>query len=503
MAPTAKFTQEEAIKQVAQELNGPVSLETLVDRVLERKPSAAKGARSALRGIVRMQADSLGLLFTDAARKNVVPPAWALRGMRFRHVISKAEAGSQSILWEQSDDVFLPGLYRPLGVIEPGLQLVDAGGRPISSQKPSIAAIVDALLGRQPAQGGGYKMPDFFYQQHVKAGDSLLLTVEQFDPARWRMEHEPQARRDQAAITRRNQELMDLLFAMLEGEKRKEMWVRELVRSAHAQLADPYGYPGDPWPLALAQDGRMRVNEIFITYADVHRFDDLARFFAFDPQTEAFDDETTADDIELPPLPEAAANRIYTLKVTATYRQNLWRRVEVQGGQMLAELNDFLVDEFMHEIEHLGGFWRLVRRGAGKRYREVEIATVEPGSGGEGSELRLAELDLQEGDTLKWVYDFGDWFEYKLLLERITEPAIAEEAVAEKAVADAADYPRVVGANKPKIRYCDACQARGKQVVATMVCYDCSQEQGKDVMVCEECVEQGLHDDHDLEDWVS
>jgi predicted amidophosphoribosyltransferase len=60
-------------------------------------------------------------------------------------------------------------------------------------------------------------------------------------------------------------------------------------------------------------------------------------------------------------------------------------------------------------------------------------------------------------------------------------------------------YPRIVGQNKPKYRYCQSCQAKGRKTVATWVCIDCSNDQQKEVLVCEDCLYE-KHEDHYAEE---
>ena len=107
--------------------------------------------------------------------------------------------------------------------------------------------------------------------------------------------------------------------------------------------------------------------------------------------------------------------------------------------------------------------------------------------------MRIAEVELEVGQTLKWVFDFGDWHEYRLVLEATVEAAAAEAGV---------EYPRVVARNKPALLYCEDCRKRGKQVVATAICYQCSERDGQDFMVCEKCAGTRRHEDHYVEDWV-
>lgn len=492
MSTPSSPTRMELIAQIVRQLEGPTPLETIVDRVLERKPSRAKDPRSPIRGDTRLHACSLGIVFADLERKLIVPAQIAMRGMRFRHVVTEAEISRRMLLWDESDAVYLASPSTLPDFDRPDLQLIDGAGQAIAAERSAVPLEVVNTAGYPMLRGSGRKLAACLRQHQVKAGDSLLFTIEQFDPPRWRMEHEPQAQRDQAAIDRRNRELMDILFAMLENSPGEYIDMYAAVRSAFCQLSDPYGYPGDPWMTALPRDGRMRADAIGIVYAEAASrsiFDAIASFH------DEYDSvEETSALPELPPLPEVSAQRIYTFKIGPIHRKSLWRRVEVLGAETLEGLNSYLVDLFKHDDDHLGGFWRIVSRGKGKRVREVELAVVEPYSGGDqGGEQRIADLNLAEGDALKWVYDFGDWHEYTLRLETVVDPQSPPDVTA---------YPRVVGANKPQLLYCAACQKRGKQTVARWCCWDCSNEQNETVLLCDECSRLPEHEEHYLEEWV-
>ena len=106
--------------------------------------------------------------------------------------------------------------------------------------------------------------------------------------------------------------------------------------------------------------------------------------------------------------------------------------------------------------------------------------------GGDGSETKIADLDLAVGDLLKYVYDFGDWIEHHLTLEAIEEPQAKVK------------YPREIARNEPEYVYCTECQKKGKQVVAKWICRSCSLSQGERIWVCDKCNIQ--HEDHYLEE---
>jgi hypothetical protein len=72
-----------------------------------------------------------------------------------------------------------------------------------------------------------------------------------------------------------------------------------------------------------------------------------------------------------------------------------------------------------------------VRTGAGRR--EEGLGSINPLGEIEGEDMELAELDLEPGDELGYVYDFGDWIAHTVTVEAILAP---EPGVT---------YPREVG----------------------------------------------------------
>jgi hypothetical protein len=175
-------------------------------------------------------------------------------------------------------------------------------------------------------------------------------------------------------------------------------------------------------------------------------------------------------------------------KTALEHRPGLWRRLEIQGGQSLVDFDAILRQAFQHDtFDHMGGFWRLVPRGTSKRFREVELGTINPFGEGDGADQHIAGIGLKPGDELKYVYDFGDWVEHRLTLEEIVEPE------------SEATYPRIVAQNQPRYRYCQVCQDKGDKTVATWFCVECSNAEQQDVLVCEMCL-MDAHEDHYVEE---
>jgi hypothetical protein len=250
------------------------------------------------------------------------------------------------------------------------------------------------------------------------------------------------------------------------------------VPTAYLRLSDPRGYPGDHWIDVLEKDPRMK----FSGFGDITYVENRSVFESFLEKGE-------------PAVAEQKFTRqqgaqVYSFKAVLRYRSGIWRRIEIQGEQTLAHFDDILRDAFGHDrMDHLGGFWRLIRRGRGRRFREVDLGDVNPLGEGSGADLRIAGLNFQVGDRLKYVYDFGDWIEHEITLEAIESPQTG------------AQYPRVSDQNKPRYSYCEHCKAAGRRTVATYICIWCSEEEQQDVLVCEDCLDK-YHEDHYADEMV-
>lgn len=78
------------------------------------------------------------------------------------------------------------------------------------------------------------------------------------------------------------------------------------------------------------------------------------------------------------PYTQASARQVYRFKAALRHRPGLWRRIEIQGGQSLADFDAILRKAFNHDtLDHLSGFWKLPRQGTGQRFLEVELGEAE------------------------------------------------------------------------------------------------------------------------------
>jgi len=169
---------------------------------------------------------------------------------------------------------------------------------------------------------------------------------------------------------------------------------------------------------------------------------------------------------------------IYVFKVALKHRKGLWRRIEIRGDQTLGDFDQIIRETFNHDPgDHLSEFY------SGRVWRSKGFGQIAPDGSGSGVKKCINQLGLSEGCNIEYVYDFGDDIQHIITLEKITEPGNEFE------------YPRVVARNKPRYRYCRHCTKQKKKTIATWICIDCSQEEGKQVLICENCLMK-KHEEH-------
>ncbi len=458
------ITLAQAVDQVVAELDGPTPVTEVIQRVLAMRPSAAKQPEKLVRNHLSGHWDKSWVYL---GAKTVISLRVTMRGARFRLVLSRLESRRGILFLEPNFSGFVK---RGLGPSDVTLCNVD--GRPIPAKPTTVKLEHKSPFGDYTTEAPVWELAAWFKSLKARDGDSLLVTIEDWEAGRYRLEHEPAGRRHFDAVDRKNHELADLLFQALEEASAERVYGTDAVPKAYARMTDPAGYPGDHWTTVIERDARMKLYDREIRYAESHTLLDTA-----------LGREKTK--------PKAAVyspeldQQVYRFKASLKYRRDLWRRIEIQGVQTLQDLDDILRREFNHDFsDHMSGFWHKVRRGDTKRIRELELATLAPfGGESEGENTRVAAIGLAVGDEVKYVYDFGDWVEHTLKLEAVSAP---EEGV---------QYPRVVAQNKPHYLDCERCARQGRQTRATWICVHCSNDQGRDVVVCEDCM-VAQHGDH-------
>ena len=457
----------DAVKQVMASVEGPVALNEICQQILAIRPSKAKNPLNSVRDHVRQEQAGRTLVFLDT--QTVLPLSIAMQGVRFRTSLARQEVSRGVMIIQPAFDHFWQPELDPTTV-----RLLDQQGRLLPVRMVTIRTKIETPFGKQTVEQAAFELADWFQSQGVQRNDSILVTVEDWTAGCFRLEHEPARRQLGQEMERQDRELANMLFDMLEASGREMVYNQVAIPTAYARLSNPRGYPGHHWLEVVERDPRMRYDGWAIRYSDFRSpLDMMFREVAAPPVAE---------------FSPAQGQRVYRFKAAFRYRPGLWRTIEIQGKQTLAELDMILRDAFEHDVfDHLGGFWKRIRRGQSKRFREIDLGSVNPLGGGDGAGIQIAGLELKPGQQLAYVYDFGDRVEHRLTLEAINEPESQSK------------YPRVAARNRPRYRYCQSCANQGQKERATWICIECSNQQEQSVLLCEKCMDQ-QHQDHYAEE---
>jgi hypothetical protein len=464
----------EIIGRILAEVNGPLPIEQLVAQILDLRPSQARNPRQAALAKIREE-QGRQLVYWDEA--HVLPLHLAYQGARYRIRLDKEMVDRAALPLAQWFDS-----YRAPRLGWDAVRWMDSHGHPIPAQFQEVKKLSPFFKNEEYTEAV-VVLREWFRSQQVYHKDHLLVTVIDWERGVFLLERERYGNQQPELLAQRNRMVADQLFDMLEKARYEDLSFFEAISTVYARLPDKSGYPPDHWAVIVSEDPRMTTDGFNIHYSD-SGFSMLERMVI----------EMTGESTVPPgqPYSRDEGQQVYRLHAELARRPSIWREVEVQGKQSLADLDGTLRAAFQHDFsDHLSGFWQRVAREGGyrKRYREIELGKVEPFGGGEGAGKAIAGLKLHTGDQIKYVYDFGDWVEHKLVLEAIGAP--------EKG----AKYPREVARNKPSYKECRDCRARGKSTVATWVCIDCSENEGQEVELCEDCLSE-RHEEHYSEEIV-
>ena len=470
---TNALSKSQAINLVASQMTGPMDVDEFYRQVLTLSPSQAKNPKAGIQQALRF--DFLGKTLIYQEDRTLIPIRLAMPGVRFRANLSRQEI-------EKGWLFVLPAFqYMASANLPPeDYWLEEADGHSIPVNLVKGKSRIKTIFGPEDFEQTAFDLGWWYKKHALRRGDSILITVLDWERGRFRLEPESARirQRHKDEIQQQNQLLADHIYQQLENEKTEDIWGSIAIATAYLRLKAANAYPADHWLGVLENDPRMKWTGYEIRYADwTSPLASMFKGLRWDkPQSTSSPRKS---------ISRQDARQVYRFKAMLWHQKRLWRQIEIQGGQTLADLDDLLRTAFEHDhMDHLGGFWKLVRRGQTRRFREIDLGIIYPYGSGEddASSTRVASLLLSPGQALKYVYDFGDWIEHRLELESISEP---EENIT---------YPRITGRNKPRYEYCRACKDKGLKTVAAWICITCSNKEQEDILLCESCTEAHAED---------
>jgi len=466
-----KVTLKQVIKQVLSELDGPITVTDLADRVYAIYPTRSKTAMSSFRNYLHYDEQGVNLVYLD--RFTILPTRIAMQGVRLRVPIDR-HAEKENEIPVLFFDYFIGRDPEPKNI-----HFVDQTGTPIAYKIKPVKNTWEVISFWRRDFVDVFDFSEWFNKIKPRRGDSLLLTIRDWDSKEFILEHEPKKKRRSEEVQRYNKEFSDILFDMLEESRYGDIFLHQVIPDVFVRLSDPRGYPGDSWREIIENDKRMMSDGVVLRYPE---------------NMSSFDHLMLPEDQQLPWIRDSysrkQSNEVYRFKVSLGFDSPIWRAVEIKAAQTFADLDVAIRDAFGHDRDdHMGGFWQMIPRGKSqKKFREIEIGDINPLEEGTAADLHIGGINLKPGDLIKYVYDFGDWVEHEVRFEEIS----AAEA--------GKSYPALVGRNKPKYQNCVVCESKGKGTVATLVCLQCS-NQKRVIFLCEDCADK-KHAEHYVEEIV-
>lgn len=467
-----KPTLKQVVEQVLSELGGPITVKDLADRVYAIYPTRSKTAMSSFRNCLHYDERGVNLVYLK--KDTILPMQIAMQGIRFRVPIDR-HAEKESIIPLLFFNYFIDREPKPQNV-----SFTNSQGTPIDFQVKTVKNIWEPNSMWRMDFVDAFEFGEWFNKLRPQRGDSLLVTVQDWESRTFLIAYEPKRKRDVGAIQRLNREFSDILFTMLEESRDRNIFLHQVIPDVFVRLSDPRGYPGNNWREIVESDQRLKSDGRVLKYPE---------------DVPPFERMLLTDAEQLPWINDsykpAHQNDIYRFKAMLGSTLSIWRIIEIKTGQTFSELDEILRKAFNHDtFDHMGGFWKLIPRGKSKKkFREVEIGDINPFGEGTAADLRVGGLDLKPGDYLQYVYDFGDWIEHQIILESVGS---AEEGKT---------YPGIVEKNKPKYEYCVDCERKDKQAVAMWICIACSDKKQKDILICKSCLDEN-HEEHWAEEMI-
>ncbi len=469
--PNNTPTLKQVVEQVLSELDGPITVKDLADRVYAIYPTKAKTAMSSFRNCLHYDEQGVNLVYLN--KDTLLPMRIAMQGVRFRVPIDR-HAEKENEIPSLFFNYFIDRYGNPKNI-----RFVDNIGNPIAFKIKSVKNIWEpnSLMRRDFVDA--FEFSAWFNKTKPQRGDSLLVTVQNWDSHEFLVEHEPKRKRHTEEIQRFNKEFNDILFNILEESRDGDIFLHQVIPDVFVRFSNPRGYPGDNWREIVESDKRVKSDGTILKYPE---------------DASPFEHMMLPDDEQLPWIRDSytkkQSNNIYRFKVSLGFDSPIWRVIEIKAGHTFADLDVAIRNAFGHDrYDHMGGFWKLIPRGKSqKKFREIEIGDINPLEEGTAADLHIGGMDLKPGDKIKYVYDFGDWVEHEVRLEQITTAETGKS------------YPVMVEKNKPKYQYCVVCKKEGKDTVATLICLECTTEK-KLVVLCEDCADK-KHEEHYLEEII-
>lgn len=405
----------------------PLTFNEIMERVNSITPITTKNPKNTIRNAVTQ---SRMIVSTGDGRFGWKPRL--INGSIIRHTIQTAELKQNRLYWDHDmQDAICPTFFASKKYDDRSPVQVKLPDGNTSSF--SLEMFSRGIWG-SPATSDFW---DWFHSLHANPGDHLLFEVIDGEAKKYRVILERRTDRDEETIANRNQKLIEVGLKLLKRPYGISDWDFTTYLLATGFYRHPV--PPDPIQELWHEDAMAPILHGKESESEQPKPESLAtNFFGQEAQEYTFD--------EPPDLPReynpdygrrharksrnARHNSITSFQLRVNHRAlpEVWRDLELAEDNTLEDLHLTIQSAFSWWDDHLYSFYL----SGSRRDRNTEIGSPWSDTSIHTHQVQMAQLDLQEGQTFLYFFDYGDSHEFDVTVLKINP------------LASKADYPRIL-----------------------------------------------------------
>lgn len=420
-----KVSYSKLTHDVVQSSPEPLPFDEIVDRVNAITPITTKKPKGTIRGAI---SESHMIVSTGDGRYGWKPRV--INGSLLRHTIQAAELAQNRLYWDHDvKDALWPTFF--------------------AKQRYADRSLVHVTLADDTRTGLSLEMftpgiwgtpatPEFwewFHSLEANPGDHLLFEVVDGEAKEYRITFQPRTERDEETITARNEELVEIGLKLM----KRPYGVANWDFTTHLLATGFYRNPVPPDPFSELWHAEAMAPVIYEEEPEPDEPEPLGTaLFGQGAQEYDFEDPPDLPREYDPSWGERRARKSrkarsgtvtsYTVRVNHRALPEVWRDIELAEDNTLEDLHLKFQLAYGWADDHLYSFFL-----SGQAWDDhSEIASPWSEASLHTHQVQIGQLDLSEGQTFLYLFDYGDNHEFDVTVLKINQ------------LAPKADYPRIV-----------------------------------------------------------
>jgi hypothetical protein len=405
------FTQ--LAHNVVQQSPEPLTVDEIIAKVNAITPITTKNPKQTIRNAV-----SASYLIVSTGDRRYGWKPRLINGSVLRHTIQEAELSENVLYWDGDlRDALWPTFFAP---------------QKYNDRSPVSVGLPDGTLEQVTLEYLGYKSwgthvsPAFwnwFQTLEAKPGDHLIFRVIDGESKQYAVTFERRADRDEAAIAARNQAIIAAGLKRIRQPYFPPVW--EIM--THLLVTGMYQHPIPPDPIR-----EIWVEDLWNPDEDSahpQEIQELASMVSdlFGQDTQVYDYENPPDlareydpnkGMRRPRLSRLARHKSvssYVLRVQHRALPDVWRDIELAQDNTLEDLHLIIQQAFLWNDDHLYSFFLSNQSWD----RSSEIGSPWSDSALHTHHVQIGQLELNEGQTFLYLFDYGETHEFDVTVKRI------------------------------------------------------------------------------------